>query len=165
MAKYVASEATNSLAKIDGEKLVNDVKAVMGSSKAQPIRVAAVPQNGMMVMVGYKPKFTVAQRFEATLPDAKGRRLVTAGVFSLSALVQAVLPSVMSIVPEEERAEIQPMLAFLPQESAGGCATMSWCEKGSIRFISRISADELKGIGTAAAGIMAFTAAQQMQKK
>ena len=165
LAKYMASEATNSLAKIDSEKLVNDVKAVMGSSKAQPIRVAAVPQNGMMVMVGYKPKFTVAQRFEATLPDAKGRRLVTAGVFSLSALVQAVLPSVMSIVPEEERAEIQPMLAFLPQESAGGCATMSWCEKGSIRFISRISADELKGIGTAAAGIMAFTAAQQMQKK
>ena len=163
--KFVANEATNSLAKIDSEKLMNDIKAVAGRSKATPVRIAAVPQNGMMALVGYKPQFTVAQRFDATLPEAKGRKLVTAGVFSIATLVQAVLPAVMDVIPEKERAEILPMFAFLPKETAGGCASMSWCENGSIRFLSRISADELKGIGTAVTGIMGFSAAQQMQKK
>ena len=163
--KYVANEATNTLAKIDSEKLGEDVKTVIAGLKKEQIRAASAPQNCMMVMAGYTPKFTAAQRFEATLPDAKGKRLVTASVLSLSAMVQAILPAVMDVVPEKERADIQPMLAFLPQESAGGCASMAWCDGGAFRFISRISADELKGIGTAVAGIMAFSAAQQMQKK
>ena len=127
------------------------------------LKAAETPQKASLSMVGYSPKFSAAARFAATLPEAKGKKLCSAGVLSLSALLQATLPPMMAIMPEKERAEAAPMLAFLPKETAGGIATMGWRENEEIRMMLRISADELKGISSAVTAVMAMEAAQEKQ--
>ncbi len=164
LVKYIPDFTTNQMAKLDVEKLTYDLKVAVSSLEV-PFKAAEVPQNTTFCMVGYKPKFTSSARFAATFPEAKGKKLFNANVGSLAALVQAVLPHVMSAIPEKERAEAQTIVAFLPQESAGGIAAMGWREGDSLNYTLRISAAELKGISTAVSGIMAFTMAKEMQEE
>jgi len=112
-------------------------------------------------MIGYTPKFSSSARFAATLPEAKGKKLCSATVLSLSALLQAIVPPMMATLPEKERAEIAPLLAFLPKETAGGIASMGWRENEEVRMMLRISADELKGISSAVTAVMAMESAQK----
>ena len=126
-----------------------------------PLKAAETPQKVSLAMIGHAPKFSASARFAATLPEAKGKRLCSAGILSFSALLQAVVSPMMAALPEKERAEIAPMLAFLPKETAGGIASMGWRENEEIRMMLRISADELKGISTAVTAVMAMSAAQK----
>ena len=159
--KYLQGDATNVFAKLDVEKLTEDLMGINACADGTPLKMAETPQKVSLAMIGYTPKFSTSARFAATLPEAKGKRRCSAGVLSLSALLQAIVPPVMAIVPEKERAEMAPMLAFLPKETAGGVASMGWRENEEIRMMLRISADELKGISTAVTAVMAMGAAQK----
>ena len=161
--KYLQGDATNVFAKLDVDKLTADLMGINACAGGTPLKVAETPQRVSLTMIGYTPKFSPSARFAATLPEAKGKRLCSAGVFSFSALLQAMVPPVMAIVPEKERAEMAPMLAFLPKETAGGVASMGWRENEDIRMILRISADELKGISSTVTAVMAMEAAQEKQ--
>ena len=159
--KYLQGDATNALEKLDVEKLTEDLMGINAGAGGTSLKVAETPQKASLSMVGYTPKFSAAARFAATLPEAKGKKLCSAGVLSLSALLQATIPPMMAIMPEKERAEMAPMLAFLPKETAGGIATMGWRENEEIRMMLRISADELKGISSAVTAVMAMEAAKK----
>jgi len=159
LVKYATGPATNQFAKIDAEKLFKDFKECKAFDV--PLKAADKPQNVALSIVGFKPKFTASQRFAATFPEAKGRPLFAASVMSLSALIQAIVPAVIAEIPEKDRAEAQPFLAFLPQESNAGVATMQWREKDRIRCVFRISADEIKGISTAVSAAMAVSMTKQ----
>jgi len=163
LVKYIESDATNQLAKIDVEKFIEDFK-VFNAANGK-VMAAERPSFSSFEIVGYKPVHTLSARFAATMPEAKGKKLVQASVCSLAALVQALVPHVMAAIPEKDRAEIQPFLAFLPQESAGGIASMAWPENGELRFVTRLSADELKGVSTAVTAVMAVSAAKQSAGK
>ncbi len=164
LVKYIPDFTTNQMAKVDTEKLTYDLKEAVSSLEV-PFKAAETAQNTTLCMVGYKPKFTASARFAATFPESKGKKLFNANVGSLAAIVQSIQPHVMSAIPETERAQAQPILAFLPQESAGGIAAMGWREGDALHYTVRISADELKGISTAVSGIMAFTMAKEMQEE
>ena len=159
--KYLQGDATNVFAKLDTEKLTEDLMGINACAGGTPLKVAETPQRASLTMIGYTPKFSPSARFVATLPEAKGKRLCSAVVFSSSALLQAIVPPMMAIVPEKERAEMAPLLAFLPKEMAGGVASMGWRENEKIRMMLRISADELKGISSAVTAVMAMGAAQK----
>jgi len=153
LVKYATGPATNALAKIDVDKLTEEVKNCKVFDI--PLKAADKPQNTAFSVAGYKPKFTAAQRFAATFPEAKGRPLFGAGVISLSAFLQAVVPAIMAELPEKDRAGIQPFLAFMPQEAGAGIGVMQWRDKDRCHFVLRISSGELKGIGTAVTAAMA----------
>ena len=159
--KYLQGDATNALEKLDVEKLTEDLMGINAGAGGTSLKAAETPQKASLSMVGYSPKFSAAARFAATLPEAKGKKLCSAGVLSLSALLQATLPPMMAIMPEKERAEMAPMLAFLPKETAGGIATVGWRENEEIRMMLRISADELKGISSAVTAVMAMESAKK----
>ena len=159
--KYLQGDATNVFAKLDAEKLTADLMGVNASAGGRTLQVAETPQSASLTMIGYAPKFSPSARFAATFPEAKGKRLCSAVAFSFSAMLQAIVPPMMAIVPEKERAEMAPLLAFLPKETVGGVASMGWRENEEIRMILRISADELKGISSAVTAVMAMEAAQK----
>ena len=159
--KYLQGDATNALEKLDVEKLSEDLMGINASADGTSLKIADTPQKVSLSLVGYTPKFSPSARFAATLPEAKGKKLCSAGAFSLSALLQATIQPMMAILPEKERAEKAPLLAFLPKETAGGIATMGWCENEEIRMMLRISADELKGISSAVTAVMAMESAKK----
>ena len=159
--KYLQGDATNALEKLDVEKLTEDLMGINAGAGGTSLKMAETPQKASLSMVGYTPKFSAAARFAATLPEAKGKSLCSATALSLSALLQAVVHPLMATLPEKERAEMAPMLAFLPKETAGGIASMGWRENEEIRMILRISADELKGISSAVTAAMAMASSQK----
>ena len=159
--KYLQGDATNAFAKLDVEKLTEDLMGINAGTGGTPLKMAETPQKVSLTMIGYTPKFSSSARFAATLPEAKGKKLCSATVLSLSALLQAIVPPLMATLPEKERAEMAPMLAFLPKETAGGIASMGWRENEEICMMLRISSDELKGISSAVTAVMAMEAAQK----
>jgi len=159
--KYLQGDATNVLEKLDVDKLGADLMGINAGAAGTPLKIAETPQKVSLTMIGYTPKFSPSARFAATLPEAKGKKLCSAAILSLSALLQAVVHPMMATLPEKERAEMAPMLAFLPKETAGGIASMGWREIEEIRMMLRISADELKGISSAVTAIMAMASAQK----
>lgn len=159
--KYLQGDATNAFAKLDVEKLAADLMGINTSVGATPLQIAETPQKFSLTMIGYTPKFSPSARFAATLPEAKGKKLCSAGAFSFSVLLQAIVPPLMTTLPEEERAELAPLMAFLPKETAGGVASMGWRENEELRGLLRISADELKGISSIVTAVMAMGAAQK----
>ncbi len=159
--KYLQGDATNAFAKLDIDKLGADLMGINAGAGGTPLKMAETPQKVSLTMIGYTPKFSPSARFAATLPEAKGKKLCSAAALSLSALLQAIVPPMMETLPEKERAEVAPMLAFLPKETAGGIASMGWRENEEIGMMLRISADELKGISSAVTAVMAMEATQK----
>ena len=159
--KYLQGDATNALEKLDIDKLAEDLMGINAGAGGTSLKIAETPQKVSLTMIGYTPKYSTSARFAATLPEAKGKSLCSATALSLSALLQAVVHPLMATLPEKERAEMAPMLAFLPKETAGGIASMGWRENEEIRMILRISADELKGISSAVTAAMAMASSQK----
>ena len=159
--KYLQGDATNAFAKLDVEKLTEDLMGINAGVGGTPLKMAETPQKVSLAMIGYTPKFSSSARFAATLPEAKGKKLCSATILSLSALLQAIVPPMMATLPEKESAEIAPLLAFLPKETAAGIASMGWRENEEVRMMLRISADELKGISSAVTAVMAMESAQK----
>jgi hypothetical protein len=153
---WAKAAETNGLDEVDCDELSNDLAAAF-SGKCQYIPAEA-PEGCAVAFAGYKPKFSACDRFLATLPEAKGRKLLGASVFSLSGLVQAILPAVLASLDAETRAMVAPMAALLPKEAKCGIVSAYWRkDDGSVAGLTRISADEIKGIGASAGAIMAAT--------
>ena len=109
-----------------------------------------------LALKGARFAVTPSARFKATLPEVAAKPLCVASVFSLSGLLAVGYPQLLSALPEEQVAAIRPYGAMLPAEASAGVATAVWREGDSLRVLSRISAAEVKSIGTFAGGIMAM---------
>ena len=154
LVSWAKAAETNGLDEVDFDEISDDLaSALAGKCKCEP---ATAPESCAIAFAGFKPQFSAAGRFNATIPEAAGKQLVSASVLSLGGIVQAVLPSVLASLDAETRAMVAPMAALLPKEAKCGLASALWRESdGSFAGIMRISADEIKGIGASAGAIMA----------
>lgn len=154
LVSWAKAAETNGLDEVDFDEISDDLaSALAGKCKCEP---ATAPESCAIAFAGFKPQFSAAGRFNATIPEAAGKQLVSASVLSLGGIVQAVLPSVLASLDAETRAMVAPMAALLPKEAKCGLASALWRESdGSFAGIMRISADEIKGIGSSVGAIMA----------
>ncbi len=146
---YMKAEGKSAFDKLDPETFVGEVRT------AATMTTTDNPATDVSFgFSDYTPGSTVAQRFAATLPEAKGKPIYTALVGSLYSLMKAVLPHAMRSLEPEVASEIKPMLVTLPKESAGAIAAMCWREKETMKFLIRLSKDEVHGIGSSVNVVM-----------
>ena len=102
-------------------------------------------------------------RFAAALPEAAKERPSGAFYLSLYSMIRDnILPIVLKVTPKEEAQQIRPILAVLPAAGANSAiAGAGWSDKGgSLRFLLRITSDEIRNFGAAANAVMAVNAAK-----
>ncbi len=148
LTQYAQGEGKTAFQKLDPKTFVGEVQAaVKGSAFTAPCPAFA----SSFGVAGCAPKGTASRRFAAIFPEAKGKPLFSASVGSLYALFKAaVLPQLVSGLDAKTASQVKPMLAMLPEEGAGGVAVMQWRENGRIKFLFRVSKDEVRSIGAAA---------------
>lgn len=139
--------------RIDTDKICDEINAL----DTQSPRPADKAYNCVMVMEGYKPRFSASQRFAHVLPELAGKKLCYAYTCSFCAIVQAVVSAGVSTVDDAgKRAELAPFIGLLPKESAGGVAAADWRDGDSVGYIVRLSADELRNIVTGCTAVFTY---------
>ena len=156
LVSWKKAAATNELADVDFDDLNKDIAAALSCQKNGRVP-ATEKQVGGFAIAGFKPQFTPAQRFAATLPETAGEKFAAASVMSLSGIVQAVAPAVIASLDDATRASIAPAVALLPRETKGGIASAYMrVDEVTVKGICRISADEIKSIGVSVGAIAAM---------
>ena len=156
LVAWSRSAATNELAGVDFDNLDDDLAAALSAQKSR--RLPATEKESVGVAItGFKPQFTPSQRFAATLPETAGANFVAASVMSLSGIVQATTPAILSSLDEEARASVAPVAPLLPKETKGGLASAYMrVDDVTVKGICRISADEIKSVGVSIGAIAAM---------
>ena len=157
LAKYV-TENTETLAKVDSDKLTEEVGKIGESEKF----AAKAPAYANAVSIkGFASQWTVGERFAATLPEAAGKKPFWVYFCSISSFIKAVAPHLLALVPEEQRAAMKPVVDTFAVETKTGIAGMMWRPKegGSMRLTLRLSADEIRGVGGIVGAAMSFSSA------
>ena len=112
---------------------------------------------------GYTGAASLAERFVATLPEAAAKKPFDCAFISYVSVVKAIIPAISESLDEEQRAMAQPLLVQLPKESKGGIASATWREGETFKALCRVSADEIKGIGSLVNVGMSFAMMQAMK--
>ena len=112
---------------------------------------------------GYTGAASLAERFVATLPEAAAKKPFDCAFISYVSVVKAIIPAISESLDEEQRAMVQPLLVQLPKESKGGIASATWREGETFKALCRVSADEIKGIGSLVNVGMSFAMMQAMK--
>ena len=150
--KFV-QENEEKIGKIDAMALMGDIAAVCKDGKLGAQKRA----NAVAVSVkGFNPKRPIAERFAATLPEAAGGKPFCVGFFSVSSFLKSLVPHLVALIPEAQRKEMGPMLDALAVEFKCGIASAYSREGDEIKALTRISADEIRGIGGIANGVMSM---------
>lgn len=119
------------------------------------------PSGCGIVIKGWTPAATPKARFEATLPEVKGKAIGSAGVGSIYSFMLAIKPYALAEMPAERRQLIEPILKMLPAEGVGGIAYASYCEGNEAVGIVRISEAEIKGIAAVVTAIAALEGSEE----
>ncbi len=139
--------------KFDVDGFMKEVQATKAAKKFS----AKTPAYALAGTVkGFVPQWPVAERFAATLPEAATKKPYAASFFSISSMLKAVAGEAATLVPEEQRAMMKPVLDQLANETKGGCACMFWRQGDAHRVFFRISADECRCLGSFAMAAMMF---------
>jgi len=154
---------SNRVGEVDFEKLF-DALANEGS-KSVSINPAARASYCSIVFAGYKPTYPASQRFYYILPELKNKPLCYAGTYSICASIQACFEAVLATLGDKERAEIAPMVALFPKESMGGMAVAYWREGSCVKFMFRLSSDELRRIVTGASAVFMYTMMREKDRR
>lgn len=129
------------------EKLVERLSAAFEPFQTNAFKVASKGFRQQLVINGYEAPFTVEARLAATIPEFKTKPVANVAFVSYYSILKAVLPQVIADLPEERKAEIQPLLSLLPAEGKGGMAAFCWREGDRLSGLFRVSSDELKNWG------------------
>lgn len=103
-------------------------------------------------------------RLAAALPEAAKERPSGAFYLSLYSMIREnILPSVLKLISKEKAQQIQPFLAVLPAAGANSAiAGAGWSDKdGTLRFLLRITSDEIRNFGAAANAVMAASMSKE----
>ena len=131
----------------------------------RPLKAEGPAGSFELAIKGRKGKFSVAERFAATLPEAAQKPVSSVSFASFYSFVRELLPLCVARLSDQERTNLQPILAQLPPEAKGGIASAVWGEKKELRGVLRISADELKGLASTFSAFMAYNMMQQLHQK
>ena len=156
LVAWSRSAATNELADVDFDNLNKDLAAALSKQRSGYLPATGKESAGFAI-TGFKPQFTPAQRFAATLPKTAGANIIAASIMSLSGIMQAITPAILSSLDEEVRASLAPVVLLLPKETKGGIASAYIrADDVTVKGIFRISADEIKSIGVSVGAIAAM---------
>lgn len=147
LLSYARNEWTNVVENTVWTNLVADIET---NQTLSSVFVAQGPAESLAFGIkGASCAFAPSARLAATLPDIKDKKPFYVAAFSLMGFLRAVLPAVENGLSDKEREMLTMIKAMLPKETAGGSASMMWREGETIVYTSRISADEIKGLGVA----------------
>ena len=160
------TESPTAKGREEAEKAKQVVAAIVGGPESEAFTATPSP-NAYRTYMGVKglavpgSKLSGEARLAAALPEVAANRPASAFYLSLYSLVRDnVLPIAMKVLPEEDKAQVQPIVAVLPPAGANGAiAVATWSEKGgSCSFLMRITKDEIRSIGMAVNAVMAAQA-------
>jgi len=154
--------ATNEIAKVDTAKFNRDFTRLIDFQDT--FRVENPAMSGSIAIKGHETAATPAERLANVLPEIAAKKPYQVQVFSIYALVKALVPHVLEAMNEDERVMFQAVLAALPAEGKGGIASALWRENGVHNFILRVSADEFKSVSAGFSAMM-IQGMQQAQKE
>ena len=118
------------------------------AGKTIPTEPSASGCNFSFALKGYTAGCTMSERFGKVLPKIAEKKPFKCDAMSYVAILNALVPSVLESLDEETRAMAQPLLVQLPKDGKGGLASAFWREDDTFKALCRISADEIKGIGS-----------------
>lgn len=156
LAKELTGNATNALAKVvaDSSRFSAQLEEAAAELNTKWFAIPGKASNFEFSIKGRKPKVTAAERFAKTLPEVKSKPLVLAEVCSFTALAYEALTAYVPTLSPVEQAMMKPIIQQLPAESETGFASAVWAEGGSIRFMSRLSVDELKSASAVISAVL-----------
>ena len=160
--KYFTTDATNAVKKLDKDALTADLEKLIAGHETFKVENPAM--SGSLAVKDYTTGATPAERIRATLPEIAGKKPYTVQIWSLYAMVKAVLPHVLNGMKPDDRAAIKPVLAQLPAAGNGGIASAAWRDKDTHKFVVRISADEFKSISAGSAAWSAYMMQRMMRE-
>ena len=153
--KFATEGAEEVFAKIDTDKFAEEFQTLAKGEKF----VAESPASFEMVRVkGFEPQWTAAERFAATIPDSASKKPFYVSFSSVSSILKAAVPHMTALVPEEQREGMKPVIDTIATEVKPGIATIAWRPKegDAMRFMLRISADEIRTVGGICSSAMMF---------
>lgn len=176
--KFPLAKFASLAAKEDGAKVVMDVKAITAwvkenedaaneiewddfIEKTIAVKAGKIPVSKQSYGIGmefkdHKMRHSAATRLAKILPETNGKSLVAAYSLSLTGMIQGFVNSAMAALEPEEAMAMAPIVALLPEETEGGIASALWKDGSNYVFLSRISAGEIKAIGTGTSALMAY---------
>lgn len=160
LLKHAAS--TNMSAGLDAEALMSEMNAIKAFSE-KPLKAASAPTFASLSVSGLTPAMSPAARFLKVLPEAKGRKLCSASAGSFAVVFRPVFQALAAQDAESAR-NLGMIASLMPAECDGGIASMGWREKGALKCIVRISAEEMKALGNVAAACTAAFMAKKSGK-
>lgn len=128
----------------DGEMLAKDLLALEGN---KPFAAKGPARACAFGIKGFESAWPASERFATTLPEAAALKPYEVRFVSVTSLFKALVPVLVSKMPEESRAAMGSALATMAVESKGGIASAAWSDTDSFFNMVRISADEIRGVG------------------
>lgn len=126
------------------EKLAGKIEAL---KQPAAFKLEGPAIRSALAIKGFESQWTVQERFDATIPEAAGKKPYCATFMSLTSVLKALTPHIVKMLPEEQRATLAPALSAMVVEAKAGIASASWREGEIYSGVFRISADELRSIG------------------
>jgi hypothetical protein len=157
LVTYIKGEGSETFSKLDPQQFVSEWSKMYSGLEYKVEGPAFVTSAAIK---GFKPKATVAERFAKTLPEAAGKPLSLVEVTSLYTILKAAAAQLADVCDEIK--EFKPLIATLPDEGTGAIASASWREGGDLRYVARISSDEIKSLGATANIAIGAVMAQMM---
>ena len=142
---YFSGSMTNSLAKINPESFVKDLKeSVAGADSAK--RFSGSLSLFAIGASNIKSSITAEQRFANALPELAPKELDSKSVVSLGLLIKALMPAYLATLDESMRTMVAPMMAQLPDAGNAGIACGAWRENNNMFMQLRIPMAEFRSI-------------------
>ncbi len=104
------------------------------------------------------------EAFIKTLPEAAALRPYYVQHIAIYALLKGLAKEFAVLAPAEAQTGIAAMLATLPPPGAAGTASAYFRNGDDLSFITRISADEIRGVGALVNAAIGFITAQTVMK-
>ena len=154
LGKYVMGEGKDAIGKIDDPAAF--LKGLDDSSTAPVRPLLETPAWAMSLSVkGTSLATTPAERFDAALPELRGRKFASAVVMSLYAECRAMVDGMLAAMGDDPAAaKFRSLTMTLPAVSDSSISFGCWKEKGVFRLFGRITARELKNFTSAIAFIV-----------
>ena len=161
--KYFTTEGKAKIDALDPEAALREVEAL----KLDETRSLSLknPAGALaFALKGADTQATPAMRFARVAPEAAAKKPYTVFVASLYAVCRTLAPKAVALLPAEERASVQPLLAALPPSGQGGFAAYAWqADDASWQGVLRVSPDEIKGLSACFNVAAGYMMQQQMK--
>ncbi len=143
-AYFTGEEGSQAFEKIDPMTFVQEMDGV---TEKFNVALNEKPQSYALGLKGASSAETVAARFAATLPEAATLKPYAVAFLSYYSLVKGLAPQIVAVLPAELQNQVKPLLQTLPAEGKCGVASCSYRKGDAHVQLTRLSADELKGLG------------------